>query len=143
MAERPPSLDPATPSNNPQRELKVENLVAKPIGTKQLPNDRRGLSIARRVLALFPVALALLMYFVTPVYFRPMLDTPVGLVLLGIVVATVCVGYGLVEAGSWLYRKGRVVFAILVFVGYSITWIVAVSIVLLGPAALILMAPRA
>ncbi len=83
------------------------------------------------------------MYFVTPTYFRPMLDNFVGLVLLGILVATVCVRYGLVEAGSWLFRKGRVVFGVLVFVGYSIAWLVAVSIVLLGPAALILMKARA
>jgi hypothetical protein len=122
--------------------LKVANLVSKPISTNRLPKDRRGLSIALRILALSPAVLAALMYVLTPTYFRPMLDNFVGLVLLGILVSTICVGYGLVEAGIWLFRKGRVVLGVLVLVGYSITWFVAMWIVLLGPAALILMKPR-
>jgi len=83
------------------------------------------------------------MFLVTPTYFRPMLGNFLGLVLLGILVATVCVGYGLTEAGIWLFGKGRVVLGVLAFVGYSITWLLAVYIVLVGPAALILMKPRA
>jgi hypothetical protein len=70
-----------------------------------------------------------------------MLDTFVGLVLLAILATTVCVGYGLVEAGIWLFRKGRVLLGVLVLIGYAITWMVAVCIVLLGPGALILTKP--
>jgi len=95
-----------------------------------------------RLVTLAPAALALVMFFVTPTYFRPMLETLVGLILLGILVTTLGVGYGLIEAGSWLFLKGRVVLGVLVLVGYSLTWLVAVAIVLLGPAALILLKPR-
>jgi len=46
-------------------------------------NDRRGLSIGLLILAVLPAFLAMLMYFVTPTYFRPMLDNFVGLLILG------------------------------------------------------------
>ncbi len=82
------------------------------------------------------------MYFVTPTYFRPMFESIVGWLLLSILATTICLAYGLVEVGTWLFRKGRIVLGILVLVGYSITWLMAFSIVLLGPAALILMKPR-
>jgi hypothetical protein len=82
------------------------------------------------------------MYFVTPTYFRPMFESIVGWLLVSIFATTTCVAYGLVEVGIWLFRKGRVVLGVLVLVGYSITWLVAASIVLLGPAALILMKPK-
>jgi hypothetical protein len=48
----------------------------------------------------------------------------------------------LLELGIWLFRKGRRVLGVLVLVAYSITWFVAVWIVLLGLAVLILMKPR-
>ena len=82
------------------------------------------------------------MSLVTPTYFRLMLHTVIGWLLLGVVAAASCVGYGLVEVVIWLFRKGRVVLGVLALVGYSITWLVAVWIVVLGPAALILLKPR-
>src|ERR1700694_2115328 len=141
MAEHPPSLDPATPGIEPPltpREPQLANLVGKPTSTNPLPKARQGLRIALGISAASPAVLAVLMYLVTPTYFRPMLDSFVGLVLLGVFVGTTCVGYGLVEAGIWLFRKGRVALGVLVLVGYSVTWLVAVWIVLLGPAVLIL-----
>ena len=83
------------------------------------------------------------MSLVAPTYFRPMLHTVIGWLLLGVVATASCVGFGLVEFGIWLFRKGRVAVGVLALVGYSITWLVAVWIVLLGPAALVLMRPRA
>jgi hypothetical protein len=120
----------------------VANLAAERMSTGRLLKDRRGLSIALRISALSPGVLAVLMYFVTPTYFRPMFESIVGWLLLSLLATTICVGYGLVEAGIWLFRKGRAALGALVLVGYSITWVVAISIVLLGPSALILMKPR-
>jgi hypothetical protein len=82
------------------------------------------------------------MYFVTPTYFRPMVESVVGWLMLIILSTIVGVGYRLVGAAIWLLREGRVVFGLLVLVGYSVTWLVAVWIVLLGPAALFLLEPR-
>jgi hypothetical protein len=105
-------------------------------------SDRRGLSTVLRISALAPAVLAVLMYFVTPTYFRPMFESVVGWLLVSILATIVCVAYGLVEVGLSLLRKGRVSLVVLVFVGCLLTWLVAVWIVLLGPAALILMKPR-
>ncbi len=82
------------------------------------------------------------MYFVTPSYFRPMFESIVGWLLVSVLATAICVGYGLVEAGIWWFRKGRVVPGVLVLVCYLLTWLVAVWIVVLGPATLILMKPR-
>lgn len=81
------------------------------------------------------------MLLVTPTYFRPMVQNFIGWLLLIIFATAVWVGHGLVELGIWLFRKGRVVFGVLVLVIYFMTWLVAVLIILLGPAALILMKP--
>jgi hypothetical protein len=112
------------------------------MGTTRIPKERRGLSIALRISALSPAALALLMYFVTPTYFRPMFESIVGWLLVVVIAAVICVGYGLVEVGIRWLRKGRVVLGVVALVGYLMTWLVAVWIVVLGPAALILMEPR-
>ena len=84
----------------------------------------------------------MLMHFVTPTYLRPMFESIVGWLLLSIFATTNFAAYGLVEVGIWLFRKGRVVLGVLVLVGSSVTWLVAVSIVLLGPSVLILLKPR-
>jgi hypothetical protein len=97
--------------------------------------------MALRIWALSPGVLAVFMYFATPTYFRPMFESIVGWLLMSIFVTSSCVAYGLVEVGIWLFRKARVVLGVLVLVVYSITWLVAVWIVLLGPAALRLMKP--
>ena len=91
--------------------------------------------------ALSPGALAVFMFFVTPTYFRPMFESFIGWLLLSIIATAVCVAYGLVELGTWLSRKGRVVLGVLALAGFFITWFATVWIVLLGPAALILIKP--
>jgi hypothetical protein len=108
----------------------------------RLFRDRRGLSIALRLSALSPGVLAVLMYFVTPSYFRPLFENLVGWLLVSVLATAICVGYGLVEAAIWLFGKGRVVPAVLLLVAYLLGWLVSVWIVLLGPAALILLSPR-
>jgi hypothetical protein len=120
----------------------VANLVAKPIGGNGPRQDRRGLAIALRILALSPAALAVLMYVVTPTYFRPLFESIVGWLLLSLLATAICVDYALGEAVVWLFRSSRAMFGILVLVGYSITWLVALWVVTLGPAALILMKPK-
>jgi hypothetical protein len=82
------------------------------------------------------------LYFATPTYFRPMFESIVGWLLLSILAASISVAYGLAEVGVRLFRKGRIVLGVLVLVGFSITWLIALSIVLLGPTVLILMKPR-
>jgi hypothetical protein len=82
------------------------------------------------------------MYFVTPTYFRPMFESVVGWLLLSILATTICVAYGLVEVGIWLFRKGRSMLGVLGLVGCSITWLATAWIVLLGPSVLVHMKPR-
>lgn len=82
------------------------------------------------------------MYLVTPSYFRLLFESVVGWLFVIVLGATICVGYGLVEVGIWCFRKGRSLLGVLVLIGYLLTWLVSVWIVLLGPAALILMQPR-
>jgi len=60
---------------------------------------------------------------------------------LGALVVTICANYGLAWAVVRLLRRGRGVLVVLGVVGYSMTWLVSAGIVLLGPAALILMKP--
>ena len=85
--------------------------------------------------------LALFLFFVTPTYFRPMFESVVGWLLLSALATTTSAAYGLVEVGLWLSRKGRVVVGVVALVGSFIAWLVAFWIVLVGPAALILMRP--
>lgn len=99
-------------------------------------------AVGLRLGALSPAILALLMYVLTPTYFRPMVGTVVGWVLLTVLATIVGVSYRLAGVAISLLRNARAVLAAVALVGFSITWLVAVSIALLGPAALILMKPR-
>ncbi len=71
-----------------------------------------------------------------------MFENFVGWLLVIMLASAICVGYGLVEAAIWWLQKGRVVPGVLLLVAYSLGWLVSVWIVLVGPAALILLAPR-
>jgi hypothetical protein len=82
------------------------------------------------------------MFLATPRYFRPVFETIVGLLLLGILVATMCVGYALLQAAARLFRKGSAALGVLLLAVYTMLWGFAVWIVMLGPAVLILMKPR-
>jgi cation transport ATPase len=141
MAGRPPSLDPPA-SESPHitpRELQVAIPPAKRTIIRVL-SHRRRLSIALGILAASPALVGLLL--LPTGYLRPMFESIVGWLLLAILAVSICVGYALLEAARRLIRKGPVVLGVLLLVGYSMTWLVAVWIVLLGPAALILMKPR-
>lgn len=117
--------------------------------------DRRWQSVALGIVAVSPALVGLFMFLVTPRYFRPMFESVVGWLLLGIVVVTIGVGYALLEVGIWLIRratqaggggrrprKGPALLGILVLLGYSITWLFALWTIMLGPAVLILLKPR-
>ena len=82
------------------------------------------------------------MFVITPTYFRPMFTSVVGWILLSVSATAVFVSYKLAEAAIWLFQRARAVLAVVALVGFSVTWLAAVSIVLLGPSVLILMRPR-
>jgi hypothetical protein len=89
---------------------------------------------------LFPAGLALLMWLVTPTYFRPMYTSLVGWVLLAALATLTVGGYALIEFAIRLARRGHVALGVVTAVVYSLIGpFLAVWIVLLGPAALILM----
>jgi hypothetical protein len=71
-----------------------------------------------------------------------MFESIVGWLLVSILATTICMAYGLAEIGIWWFRRGRDVLGALALVAYSITLAAAVAIVVLGPAALILLKPR-
>jgi hypothetical protein len=79
------------------------------------------------------------MYFVARTYFRHMYDTYSGWALLGILFIATCVDFWLVDVAISMSRRGRDAIGILALVGYTIAWLVAFWIVLLGPAALLLL----
>jgi hypothetical protein len=107
-----------------------------------LQKNRRRMSIAFGVVAVSPTFIGLFMFLVTPRYFRPLFEGSIGLLLLGTLVATMCVGYALLQASARLFRKGRAALGVLLLAVYTMFWGVAFWIVMLGPAVLILMKPR-
>lgn len=93
--------------------------------------------------ALSPFGLAIVMFFVTPTYFRPMLGSVVGLILLFVAANLTGLGVflGLAAVSTVERRKTRLGGALLIL-QVLFCWLPALAIVLLGPAALILMHPR-
>jgi putative effector of murein hydrolase LrgA (UPF0299 family) len=82
------------------------------------------------------------MFFVTPNYFRPMLGNVVGLVLL--FVAGNLTGLGVLlglAAVRTVERRRTRQGGVLLILQVLFCWLPALAIVLLGPAALILMHP--
>lgn len=104
--------------------------------------NRRRLAIALGVVAVSPTFIGLVLFFVTPTYFRPMFENVVSLVLLGLLVAAVGAGYVLLSVAAGLFRKGSAALGVLLLAIYSVFWGFALWIVLIGPAVLILLKPR-
>ena len=100
--------------------------------------------IAMRLLFVLPVALGLFMAVVSPGYFRPMLFAPLGIAMLAAGVIVVAAGLALTEVMGRLISRGggRLVAGIALMCGLVLLQFIALWIVLLGPAALILMNPR-
>src|SRR6266852_427680 len=97
MEGRPPSFDPLSselPHITP-RELQVAITPAKRT-TIRVFVHRRRLSIALGILAASPALVGLLL--LPTGYLRPMFESIVGWLLLGILAVTICVGYALLEA---------------------------------------------
>jgi hypothetical protein len=93
-------------------------------------------------LALSPLALAAVMSLVTPTYFRPMFENFIGLLMLAVVGVLSAAGlvlatWGLADVGAQRQRRGWVKVA----VGLAGFALPALIIVIIGPAALILMMP--
>ena len=82
------------------------------------------------------------MFLVAPGYFRPVFETTVSWFLLGVLVATMGVGFALLQAAAGLIRNGRAPVGLLLLAVYTMFWGLALWIVMLGPALLILMKPR-
>ena len=99
--------------------------------------------IANVVALTLPIVIGLVMFFVSPTYWTPMVQEPVGVFLLGIGVVLVAAGYGATYLAVRLLRAGRVawVFLVVVATTFLLTF-PALWVVLLGPALLILLQPR-
>lgn len=107
-----------------------------------IQRNRRRLAIALVVVAVSPTFIGLIMFFVTPTYFRPMFENVVSLVLLGILVGAVGAGYAVLRVAVRLFRNRSGGFGFLVLAVYAMFWGFALWIVLIGPAILILLQPR-
>src|SRR4029077_9066900 len=131
---------PSGPPNFPYRNGPTSSVSQ---NTSDRQNEGTGLRIlwtALRLWVLFPAGLALFMWLVTPTYFRPMYTSLVGFVLLGVLATMTVGGYAFIEFAVWLARRGHVVVGVLVGVAYGVMGpFRAMWLVLLGPAALILM----
>lgn len=102
-----------------------------------------GVRIAARLFAGLPVLIGVLIAVLNRTYFRPMVTTRTGLVLLAAGVVVILAAVALTEVAVWLMRGPRWGLAAgigLWFVAFLLDF-VAVWLVLLGPALVILMSP--
>jgi len=104
--------------------------------------NRRRLAIVLGVVAVSPTFIGLIMFFVTPTYFRPMFENVVSLVLLGLFFAAIGAGYVLLRFAAGLFLKGSAALGVLLLAVYTMFWGLALWIVLIGPAVLSLLQPR-
>lgn len=115
--------------------------------------DGSGLASAKRLFDVavvgmfywvaFPIALAVLLAFITPTYWGPMLSTALGIGLLAAGVIAIGIGAALTEVARRLVRPSRgallaglVIITVAFLIQFFTLWIV-----LLGPAVIILSKP--
>ena len=111
------------------------------MGDPARPNQGR-LAIALALVAVSPTFIGLFMFFLTPTYFRPIFESSVGFLLLGILVVAIGAGYAVLRVAVRLFRNRSGGFGFLVLAVYAMFWGFALWIVLIGPAVLILLQPR-
>lgn len=138
---------PAPPQLSPDGRWSWDGVRWVPV-MQTVPNRLAAIALfvfAMRLLFGVPVVLAIFMAVVTPVYFRPMLFEPLGIAMLALGVIIVGAGFALTEVGGRLMRRGRggLVAGIALMCALVLVDFVALWIVLLGPAVLILLSPRA
>ena len=95
------------------------------------------------VWALSPVILGVGLFVLTPTYFRPMVDNAFGLAMLLVAGALTITGVvlGMMAFKAIAQRKNRL--GVFLFLAQNLfCWLPTILILLLGPAALILMHPR-
>jgi hypothetical protein len=91
----------------------------------------------------FPIALAVLMAFITPTYWYPMFSTALGIGLLAAGVGATAIGLALTWVARRLVRpsRGALLAAVGIMLVAFLTQFVTWWIVLLGPAIIILSRP--
>jgi hypothetical protein len=106
------------------------------------PGASRGTWLALTLLTLGPVGLGLLVLFVTPTYFRPLLRSPSGAGILIALVVVAAASYTAVQFGTRQGFKGHVaVGSSLVAVALLLSG-ATLLLILLGPTVAILLTPR-
>jgi len=90
-----------------------------------------------------PAALALLIYLVTPTHFRPLGSSPTGWIVGGLFVVLAIAGYVIARSGVKDLRRSRAgLGAFKVMLALAFCTLPNPILVLLGPATLVLVAPR-
>jgi hypothetical protein len=110
------------------------------------PSDKPGVSLATwmtlTLLALSPVGLGFLILTLTPTYFRPLLSWPFGVGILVAFAVVLATSYVVGQVGIRQGFNGRVALgSSLVVVAFLLSG-AASLLILLGPAAAILLIPR-
>jgi hypothetical protein len=98
------------------------------------------LVIGARLWVAFPVGIGVLMFIVTPTYWRPMLSAPLGFELLAVGLVVIAGGLVLTEVAGRLMRRGGGALAggILLIICTFFLQFITIWIILLGPALIIL-----
>lgn len=96
--------------------------------------------ITARLWTLLPIGIAVFMAVDAPTYFRPMFSAPLGIGLLAAGVVAVVGGYGMIEVGARLTRRGgaRLAWGLVLICAVCLLQFFVLWIVLLGPALVIL-----
>jgi len=90
-----------------------------------------------------PAALALLIYLVTPTYFMPIGSSPAGWIAGGLFIVLAVVGYAAARSGFKDLRQSRAgLGAVKMMLALALCTLPNLMLVLLGPATLLLVAPR-
>ncbi len=106
------------------------------------PPGSRGLWLAFTSIVLGPAALALLIFAITPTYFRPFSRSVVGVAVLTGMSWIEAAAFGLTQFGVRQVARGRAGVGAVILAPAMLLAGVALFGVLLGPPTIILMAPR-
>jgi hypothetical protein len=98
--------------------------------------------LAVTVTAFVPVALGLLIFAITPTYFRPLVMMAAGRSVFIALVVAIAATQGLVQLGARLVTKSQNVAGAVLIALAILPWCVTFALVLFGPPSVILASPR-